>query len=153
MCVAGHTVNNLSCGFLPTFLSRSIQIHRSHSSPSNSETISISSTTSSCDAAFCERFQIPTDEFLIDSMSSAGPSPHPLFTNHTCPCSDWQTGRRCSLLDNDKPLLGSKNGKLYLTQRFNKQIEAMAMPGCAHAKLQVCVCVCTCCPSFLWLST
>ena len=31
--------------------------------------------------------------------------------------ADWQGGKRCILIDKDRPLLGAKQGRLYLTQR------------------------------------
>ena len=30
--------------------------------------------------------------------------------------ADWQGGKRCILIDKDRPLLGAKQGRLYLTR-------------------------------------
>lgn len=49
------------------------------------------------DASFCSRFDLPASEV---------------------PFPDWQGGRRCTLLDRDKPLMGSKGGRLFLTYSF-----------------------------------
>ena len=49
------------------------------------------------DACFCSRFDLPTSEV---------------------PFPDWQGGRRCSLMDREKPLMGSKGGRLFLTYSF-----------------------------------
>ena len=49
------------------------------------------------DAGFCSRFHLPASEV---------------------PFPDWQGGRRCSLIDQDRPLMGSKGGRLFLTCSF-----------------------------------
>jgi hypothetical protein len=49
------------------------------------------------DASFCSRFELPTSE---------------------APFPDWQGGRRCSLVDRERPLMGSKGGRLFLTCSF-----------------------------------
>ncbi|XP_065909378.1 GRAM domain-containing protein 4-like [Dysidea avara] len=49
------------------------------------------------DVAFCERFGLPAEER---------------------PMSDWQGGKRCVLIDKDRPLLGAKHGRIYLTQKY-----------------------------------
>ena len=33
------------------------------------------------------------------------------------PLAGWHSGRRCTLMDREKPLIGSKGGTLYLTHR------------------------------------
>ena len=49
------------------------------------------------DASFCSRFDLPTSE---------------------APFPDWQGGRRCSLMDRERPLMGFKGGRLFLTYSF-----------------------------------
>ena len=49
------------------------------------------------DAGFCARFDLPTSE---------------------APFPDWQGGRRCTLIDRERPLMGSKGGRLFLTYSF-----------------------------------
>ena len=49
------------------------------------------------DAGFCSRFDLPTSEV---------------------PFPDWKGGRRCTLIDRDRPLMGSRGGRLYLTYSF-----------------------------------
>lgn len=34
------------------------------------------------------------------------------------PLAGWQSGRRCTLVDRERPLIGSKCGTLYLTHRY-----------------------------------
>lgn len=47
--------------------------------------------------AFCTRFQLSPSELPLPS---------------------WQSGRRCSVMDRDKPLSLTRSGKLYLTHSF-----------------------------------
>ena len=49
------------------------------------------------DAGFCARFELPSSE---------------------APFPDWQGGRRCTLIDRERPLIGSKGGRLFLTYSF-----------------------------------
>ena len=49
------------------------------------------------DTSFCSRFNLPLGEV---------------------PFTDWQGGRRCSLMDRERPLMGSKGGRLFLTYSF-----------------------------------
>ena len=50
------------------------------------------------DAAFCTRFQLSFEEL---------------------PLPGWQSGgKRCSVLDRDRPLIGTKGGRLFLTHRL-----------------------------------
>lgn len=69
------------------------------SSTSNTTDV-VSSTTSLVslpDTLFCERFQISIEEIPLDG---------------------WQSGKRCSIIDRERPLSGSKSGRLFLTHRF-----------------------------------
>ena len=34
------------------------------------------------------------------------------------PLVGWQSGKKCTLMDREKPLIGSKGGTLYLTHRY-----------------------------------
>ena len=54
-------------------------------------------TLSEEESGFCSRFDLPTSEV---------------------PFPDWQGGRRCTLIDRDRPLMGSRGGRLYLTYSF-----------------------------------
>lgn len=49
------------------------------------------------ESSFCTRFQLSPDELPLPS---------------------WISGRRCTLLDKDRPLIGSKSGKLFVTHRW-----------------------------------
>ncbi len=46
--------------------------------------------------AFCGRFQLSPDEVALPS---------------------WRSGKRCSVMDRDRPLTLTRSGKLYLTHR------------------------------------
>lgn len=46
--------------------------------------------------SFCARFQLSPDEL---------------------PLPTWQTGKRCSVMDRDRPLTLTRSGRLYLTHR------------------------------------
>jgi hypothetical protein len=56
-----------------------------------------SSQLSEEDSAFCARFDLPRSE---------------------APFPDWAGGHRCSLIDRERPLMGSKGGRLFLTCSF-----------------------------------
>ncbi|XP_019860300.1 PREDICTED: GRAM domain-containing protein 4-like [Amphimedon queenslandica] len=58
---------------------------------------SSSSTISIRDTSFCERFQLSFEETPLES---------------------WRSGKRCTLLDKDHPLTGSKQGRIFLTHSF-----------------------------------
>ena len=49
------------------------------------------------ESSFCQRFQLSPEELPLPS---------------------WVIGKRCTMIDRDKPLIGSKSGKLYLTHRL-----------------------------------
>lgn len=53
------------------------------------------------ESSFCSRFQLSPDELPLPS---------------------WTLGRRCTLLDKDHPLTGTKSGKLFLTHRWGRMI-------------------------------
>uniref|UniRef100_A0A1X7VS75 Uncharacterized protein n=1 Tax=Amphimedon queenslandica TaxID=400682 RepID=A0A1X7VS75_AMPQE len=55
---------------------------------------SSSSTISIRDTSFCERFQLSFEETPLES---------------------WRSGKRCTLLEKDRPLTGSKQGRIFLT--------------------------------------
>ena len=50
------------------------------------------------ESSFCSRFQLSPDELPLPS---------------------WTLGRRCTLLDKDHPLIGTKSGKLFITHRWD----------------------------------
>ncbi|XP_019855670.1 PREDICTED: GRAM domain-containing protein 4-like isoform X2 [Amphimedon queenslandica] len=58
---------------------------------------SSSSTISIRDTSFCERFQLSFEETPLES---------------------WRSGKRCTLLEKDRPLTGSKQGRIFLTHSF-----------------------------------
>ena len=75
------------------FLQTSLRQHRR--TPGSESEVSLQ--LSEEDASFCSRFDLPTSE---------------------APFPDWQGGRRCSLMDRERPLMGSKGGRLFLTYSF-----------------------------------
>ncbi len=54
--------------------------------------------------AFCGRFQLPQDELPLPS---------------------WQTGKRCSVMDRDRPLTLTRSGRLYLTHRYAITVDSL----------------------------
>uniref|UniRef100_A0A1X7VTC5 GRAM domain-containing protein n=1 Tax=Amphimedon queenslandica TaxID=400682 RepID=A0A1X7VTC5_AMPQE len=67
---------------------------------SGSELSSLTSSSSILsikDTSFCERFQLSFEETPLES---------------------WRSGKRCTLLDKDHPLTGSKQGRIFLTHSF-----------------------------------
>ena len=65
-------------------------------SSTRSDGSSLNSSGQAVDHSFSHRFTIPTGE-----------QPLPV----------WETGKRCSIMDRDKPLSLTRSGRLYMTQK------------------------------------
>ena len=77
------------------------------------DTLSLTSLAPN-DNLFCERFQLPLDELPLESKLK---TPVNKEVESVISLLDWQSGKRCSLIDRDRPLVGSKSGRMYLTHR------------------------------------
>ena len=106
----------------------------------DSDFTSLSSSLTFSELAFCDRFQVGQDELPLESKWIKNVKYDVYHANCSNFCSqiDWQNGKRCTLLDKEHPLKGSKNGRLYLTQKLVCDIALLAL----HVSVK-CVCALT----------